>query len=174
MLSFHPEDRPTIEQILNHPWFKASSSSSSSHHKPRQSSSSGTTSSFRTSYVPSPASSSHYTTPNYLRPSRHRAPPPSSPSPSSQQFSKKDSSSRPDPPSSTHTTPMQTRSQTRLNRSCQGDPPKGGGVTGHRNEGYSYGGCGYGQSACTSTWINNSPRIPQQVRKGQSAQVPRK
>lgn len=30
MLSFNPEDRPTIEQVLNHPWLQAPSSSSSS------------------------------------------------------------------------------------------------------------------------------------------------
>lgn len=197
MLSFHPEDRPTLEQVINHPWMKAtSSSSSSSRNGLRPSTSASRPNSSSTSSHMSSSSSPYFTgghISNYHRPpsSYHQSCSSSSsfgtwhshepaarsdaflsPRPSSSSASSSSSSC-----SSGHASPMQTRSQTRAGRLQQGSPVRGGGEKSRSR--HHYGGGGFTSrpaSGGEAAWINGCPRTPiTQVRKGHgSQQVTRK
>lgn len=134
MLSFHPQDRPTIEQVFNHPWLKATNKTTTSSHsqtkRPPQASSStlsssGSYRSYSASLTPS-SSSYGYHVPLYHHsqaPPLHRVAPSayqSNRSPRPAPGNRTPASSRPIP-SAAFNSPIQTRSKSRLSQ-C---PPAG-------------------------------------------------
>ena len=176
MLSVRPHERPSIEQVLNHPWLRDSSSTPSQ--GPFSSSSSSSSSTNPTS------SSSYLKTLPYYSPQS----PPMTTSLSPHQSYHNSSYSRGGSQTCTPMTPalhsppapspqlrshIQTRSQTRMAQ-CHGPPAvlrEGHGKLCDRGRG----GRG-GRSVCKSSsepangnnWINGVPRAPSaQVRKGQ-------
>lgn len=182
MLSVCPHERPSIEQVLNHPWLKDSSSTISKAPSSPSSSSSFASPTFSSS------TSSYHKTPSYYSPQC----PPATTSPhqsyrtTSSRGGSRSSTSKMTPALHSPPTPqvrshIQTRSQTRMAQ-CHGPPTVL--REGHGKPcDHGRGGCG-SRSACESSssyssgpasgnnWIEGTHRAPlTQVRKGHGSRV---